>query len=85
MKKNNQSSEFLPLPLQGSSRPGGLQEGRGAGGHPRGARALTLSAPRGFQAKLAPAEITANLTEHEFTCSDLPPGPVKFFDTNSLR
>jgi len=73
------------LQAQGSSRLGGLQEGRGAGGRLRGARALTLSAPRGFQAKLAPAEITATMTEHEFTCADLPPGPVKFFDTNSLR
>ena len=48
-------------------------------------RSLALSAPRGFQPKLAPSEVTSVLRNNEYTCSDLPAGPVKFFDTNTLQ
>ena len=49
------------------------------------ARSLALSAPRPFQPKLAPSEVTSVLRNNEYTCSDLPAGPVKFFDTNTLQ
>jgi len=49
------------------------------------ARSLALSAPRHFQPKLAPSEVTSVLRNNEYTCSDLPAGPVKFFDTNTLQ
>ena len=48
-------------------------------------RSLALSAPLGFQPKLAPSEVTSVLRNNEYTCSDLPAGPVKFFDTNTLQ
>ena len=49
------------------------------------ARSITLSAARPFQPKLAPSEVTSVLRNNEYTCSDLPAGPVKFFDTNTLQ
>ena len=49
------------------------------------ARSFALSAPRSLQPKLAPAEVTSVLRNNEYTCSDLPAGPVKFFDTNTLQ
>jgi pyruvate dehydrogenase phosphatase len=43
------------------------------------------SLPSRYQAKLTPAEVTAMLRGNEYTNSDLPPGPVKSFETNCLR
>ena len=38
-----------------------------------------------YQAKLTPAEVSAMLRGNEYSISDLPPGPIKSFETNTLR
>lgn len=43
------------------------------------------SLPNSYQAKLTPAEVSAMLRGNEYSISDLPPGPVKSFETNTLR
>jgi len=48
-------------------------------------RSLGLSSPRLYQAKLAPAEVTNILRANEYTSNDLPHGPVKSFDMNTLQ
>ena len=48
-------------------------------------RSLGLSSPHLYQAKLTPAEVTNILRANEYTNNDLPPGPVKSFDTNTLQ
>jgi len=50
-----------------------------------GCRYLALSTPHSYQAKLAPAEATGILRANEYSCLDLPPGPVKSFDMNTLQ
>ena len=47
--------------------------------------ARSFSAPRSLPPKLAPSEVTSILRNNEYTCSNLPAGSVKFFDTNSLQ
>eukprot|EP00088_Acartia_fossae_P027203 TRINITY_DN27950_c0_g1_i3.p1 TRINITY_DN27950_c0_g1~~TRINITY_DN27950_c0_g1_i3.p1 ORF type:complete len:553 (+),score=76.70 TRINITY_DN27950_c0_g1_i3:112-1770(+) len=46
---------------------------------------LHTSLPSQYQAKLTPAEVTAMLRGAEYCVNDLPPGPVKSFETNTLR
>jgi len=48
-------------------------------------RSLALSFPHMYQAKLAPAEVTTILRANEYTNTDLPPGPVKSYDMNTLQ
>jgi len=50
-----------------------------------GLRSLGLSSPHMYQAKLAPAEVTNILRANEYTSTDLPHGPVKSFDMNTLQ
>lgn len=49
------------------------------------ARFLQLSSHQQYQAKLAPNEVTNILRANEYTHTDLPPGPVKSFDMNTLQ
>lgn len=59
---------------------------RGCGGHDLiSKRSLGLSSSHLYQAKLTPAEVTNILRANEYTNTDLPPGPVKSFDTNTLQ
>lgn len=48
-------------------------------------RGLGLTRPQQYQAKLAPQEVTSVLRANEYSCSDLPHGPVKSFDMNTLQ
>ena len=48
-------------------------------------RFLQISSPSQYQAKLTPAEVTLMLRANEYTNSDLPTGPVKSYDMNTLR
>jgi len=48
-------------------------------------RSLGLSSPHLYQAKLTPAEVTNILRGNEYTNHNLPDGPVKSFDTNTLQ
>jgi len=41
--------------------------------------------PSFYQAKLTPAEVSTILRFNEYSHCDLPPGPVKSFETNTLR
>jgi len=50
-----------------------------------GLRSLGLSSPHLYQAKLAPAEVTSILRGNEYSSTDLPHGPVKSFDMNTLQ
>ena len=70
-------------PTNARSARSGLRAARQQ--NPSSARSLALSAPRPFQPKLAPSEVTSVLRNNEYTCSDLPAGPIKFFDTNTLQ
>ena len=88
--QGSQTSQWRRFHSATSDRPRSLRHHFRAAGRPRppalqSSRSLALSASRGFQPKLAPSEVTSVLRSNEYTCSDLPPGPVKFFDTNSLQ
>ena len=48
-------------------------------------RSLALSCPHQYQAKLSPPEVTNMLKGNEYTNANLPYGPVKSFDTNTLQ
>jgi len=50
-----------------------------------GLRSLGISCPHFYQAKLTPAEVTNILRANEYTETDLPTGPVKSFDMNTLQ
>jgi pyruvate dehydrogenase phosphatase len=66
---------------------GGRTKGpRGSRGAARGGyRALHISSPNQYQAKLTPAEVTGILRANEYTNTELPSGPVKSYDMNTLR
>lgn len=50
-----------------------------------GVRSLRTSGVLGYQAKLTPAEVTSILRGNEYSRTELPSGPVKAFEMNSLR
>jgi len=50
-----------------------------------GVRSLRTSGALGYQAKLTPTEVTNILRNNEYSKTDLPDGPIKAFEMNSLR
>jgi len=65
---------------RGAGCTGTVVSGVGAG-----LRSIGLSSPHQYQAKLAPAEVTSILRANEYSSNELPSGPVKSFDMNTLQ
>lgn len=66
-----------------STRARGTAKSRGSAR--LSSRSLQISSPSQYQAKLTPAEVTVTLRANEYTNSDLPTGPIKSYDMNTLR
>jgi pyruvate dehydrogenase phosphatase len=89
MHSGGPSRHFFYIHTQGLVRLSQLPQDRLGRPTPRAAprppvRALGLSRPAPYQAKLAPAEVTSVLRANEYVEQFEDAGPIKYFDTNSL-